>query len=174
MKEKNYTTESCDTVYRTGDTHPPKTRNGIIAFLLALVIFLCGISTALGLMNIHLFQKLSDLEATHPSPVAFSRGEHFRPSHDAVETPLGFAGQEVSDFWQTYHHLPKGIYVVEVTSDVHDLLPGDILTHIGDTQVTGVKKFNSVLKNYHPGDTIDVVLYRNGTNINTTLTMQED
>ena len=175
MKDKKHTTESCDAVYRTGDTHPPKSRGGIIAFLLVLVIFLSGISTALGLMNIRLFKKLSVMEATQPSPVAFSQGGSFDAPHDAVSYPLGFAGQEVSDFWQTYHHLPAGIYVVEVTSgEISDLLPGDILTHMDGTEITGTEDFDSMLKKYKPGDAVDVVLFRSGESIPITLTMQEN
>jgi len=175
MKDKKHTTESADAVYRTGDTHPPKSRGGVIAFLLALVIFLSGISTALGFMNIRLFQKLSDMEATQPSPVAFSHREAFEPSHNAVQYPLGFAGQEVSDFWQTYHQLPQGIYVVEVVrEDARELLPGDILTHIGDTEIIGAEDFDTLLKTYQPGEQVDVLVYRDGTQLHITLTIQED
>lgn len=175
MKDKKHTTEFCEAVYRTGDTHPPKSRGGIIAFLLVLVIFLSGISTALGLMNIRLFKKLSVMEATQPSPVAFSRGSRPERSGTALQYPLGFAGQEVSDFWQTYHQLPKGIYVVEVTSgEVSDLLPGDIITHIDGAEINGIADFDSMLKNYQPGESVDVMLFRNGESIPITLTMQEN
>jgi len=45
-------------VYGTGRTDPPKNRGGLIAILLILIIFLCGLITLLGVMNIRLFQKL--------------------------------------------------------------------------------------------------------------------
>lgn len=175
MKDKKYKTESYDTVYRTGSTHPPKSRGGIIAVLLVLVIFLSGISTALGLMNVRLFKKISVMEATQPSPVAFSQGEDLETPTDAVKYPLGFAGQEVTDFWQTYHHLPAGIYVVEITDDtIHDLLPGDILTQIGGVALTGAGDLDPLLEKYQPGDPVDVMLYRSGNTFPITLTMQED
>lgn len=175
MKDKKHTTESADAVYRTGDTHPPKSRGGVIAFLLALVIFLSGISTALGLMNIRLFQKLSDIEATQPSPVAFSHGEDFEVSHNAVSYPLGFAGQAVPDFWQTYHQLPPGIYVVEVTQDdEQQLLPGDIITQLEGVPLTGEEDLNALLKDRQPGTGVDAVVYRRGKDLPVTLTIQED
>ena len=44
--------------YQTGSTQPPKSRGGLVAFLLVLVIVLLGAVTILGVMNIKLFQKL--------------------------------------------------------------------------------------------------------------------
>ena len=78
MKEKKPTTESFDQwetwaqrTYRTGGTQPPKSSGGLIAFLLVVIIFLCGISTALGMMNIRLFHQLTTLSYEETSPVTF-------------------------------------------------------------------------------------------------------
>ncbi len=49
--------ENC---YQTGNTNPPKNHRGLIAVLMVLVIFLGGIGSALGLLNIHLFRKLKE------------------------------------------------------------------------------------------------------------------
>lgn len=46
--------------YKTGSTQPPKSHGGLIAFLLILVIFLGGISSALGLLNIQLLSQQTD------------------------------------------------------------------------------------------------------------------
>lgn len=43
--------------YRTGRTQPPKSRSSLIAVLLAVIIFLGGLVSALGLMNIKLFRQ---------------------------------------------------------------------------------------------------------------------
>ena len=80
MNEKKQNTYEFDnreqTTYQTGSTQPPKHSSGIIAFLLGLVIFLCGISTALGLMNIQLFRQLSTAQLTPTNaPLAFAYGE---------------------------------------------------------------------------------------------------
>ncbi len=60
----NYNTDHPwdDSVYGTGRTEPPKSRGGTIALLLILVIFLCGIITVLGVLNIQLFNKINTLE----------------------------------------------------------------------------------------------------------------
>ena len=48
--------------YGTGRTDPPKNRTGLMAVLLILVIFLTGIVTVLGVLNIRLFRQLSARE----------------------------------------------------------------------------------------------------------------
>lgn len=52
-----------DGVYVTGRTQPPKNHGGLIAVLLILIIFLTGIVTALGVMNVRLFRQLHDEQA---------------------------------------------------------------------------------------------------------------
>ena len=47
-----------DKTYQTGHTAPPKSRGGLIAILLAVIILLGGVISILGLLNIHLFRKL--------------------------------------------------------------------------------------------------------------------
>ena len=51
-----------DSVYGTGPTQPPKDNGGSIAVLLILVIFLLGIVTVLGLLNVKLFRQLRRTE----------------------------------------------------------------------------------------------------------------
>ena len=48
-----------DSVYGTGPTEPPKSHSGLIALLLILVIFLCGIVTVLGILNVRMFRQLN-------------------------------------------------------------------------------------------------------------------
>ena len=50
-----------DGVYGTGPTEPPKSRGGLVALLLILVIFLCGIVTVLGILNVRLFAQLKTM-----------------------------------------------------------------------------------------------------------------
>ena len=57
MNERNYY-DWDDSVYGTGRTEPPKSRGGLFALLLILIIFLCGIVTVLGVLNIKLFRQL--------------------------------------------------------------------------------------------------------------------
>lgn len=63
-----------NSVYGTGPTKPPKNRGGTIALMLILIIFLCGIITVLGIMNIRLFQKLKFQEKKNLA-MSFTIGE---------------------------------------------------------------------------------------------------
>ena len=65
----NYEQPWDDGVYGTGPTEPPKNRGGIIAVLLILIIFLCGIITVLGILNVRLFQQLN-LQTIDSLPIA--------------------------------------------------------------------------------------------------------
>lgn len=51
-----------DWEYATGRTKPPKNYRALLAVLLILVIFLCGIVSALGILNIRLSRQLSHEE----------------------------------------------------------------------------------------------------------------
>ena len=60
MDERNrHYTDWDDSVYGTGPTQPPKNRGGTVALMLILIIFLCGIITVLGILNIRLFRQLN-------------------------------------------------------------------------------------------------------------------
>ena len=56
--------------YQTGSTCPPKSRKGLVAVLLTIIILLCGAVTILSVMNIRLFKqiKASDEETL---PISF-------------------------------------------------------------------------------------------------------
>lgn len=181
MKEKKPTTESFDgwdsyeqQTYRTGGTQPPKSHGSLIAFLLVVIIFLCGVSTALGLMNIRLFRQLTSISHEANSPVVFSRtapaeGETF-------DAPLGFVGQEVTPFWQNYYRLPPGIYVTEVIPDSYahakGVLPGDVLVAVNGTAVTDVAGFQQLLESLDPGASVDTTFVRQGEDLLLTLILE--
>lgn len=63
-----------DSVYGTGPTQPPKDKGGLYAALLILIIFLCGIITLLGLLNIKLFKKIQRQEKPDLA-ISFTAGQ---------------------------------------------------------------------------------------------------
>lgn len=182
MKEKKQPNEYFDPwdgcaqpTYRTGGTQPPKSHGSVIAFLLVLVIFLCGVSTTLGLMNIRLFRQLSAQEtAEKRSPVVFSQGAKAATSE--VSAPLGFVGQTVPAFWQNYHDLPQGVYVTEVLSGSdacrQGILPGDILTAFNGTPVTDTESLQALLETQSAGSCATVSFYRDGEILELTITLK--
>ena len=91
MSEQNYTPKYSrdddswdDSIWQTGSTEPPKSRGGLIALLLILVIFLCGIITLLGILNIRLFQKLQ-LQQNQDLAISFTVSETLNASLDTPE-----------------------------------------------------------------------------------------
>lgn len=60
-----------DGVYGTGHTKPPKSHGGLIAVLLILVIFLSGLVTMLGLMNIRMFRQLNTMKQEPDLSISF-------------------------------------------------------------------------------------------------------
>lgn len=80
---------------------------------------------------------------------------------------LGITGQDISSFDQLYYHLPQGIYITEVaeSSDAaaKGILPGDILVQLDGQRVTNTDTLKSLLYAHKTGDTVNVVIYRGGT-----------
>ncbi len=149
------------TQYQTGSTTPPKSRAGIIAFLLAVVIFLCGISTILSLMRINLLQKaVSQAESQRSSFSFVAQKQQRTPTDDSYA--LGFLGQATPKFWQSYCALPEGIYITQ-TQSPHSLRPGDVLLTLDGQQVRSWEALLELAKQYAPGDSVRVTVYREGS-----------
>ena len=159
-----YAIQAEPTTYQTGSTKPPKSRLGLILLLLGLVIFLGGIVTALGFTNLQLFRVLNAQSEPSASAVQFSDPGHPEVASSARQTGLGFSGETVSEFWHTYHQLPRGVFVqsVDEGSDAarQGVLPGDILIRVDDAPVTSVEELQHILENADLSHPIPVVLRR--------------
>ena len=88
MDERRHYTDWDDSVYGTGPMQPPKNRGGAVALMLILVIFLCGIITVLGILNIRLFREIrqqerNELSISHtPEPTAPAVTEPVLPASE--------------------------------------------------------------------------------------------
>lgn len=176
MNNKPHTNEYTDT-YQTGRTCPPKSHRGIITFLLALVIFLCGISTALGLMNIQLFRQLKEQLADDKASLRFSQSEYAAtlPDEDPVcFDALGLSGEAVSDFWQQYLKLPCGIYITDVTASAAKtgLRPGDILLRFQGNLTETVQTLTELLESCTAGQLAELEIYRDGQQQTVSVTIE--
>ena len=58
-------------MYETGRTRPPKSYGGLIAVLLVVVIFLCGLVSALGVVNVRLFAQVNELSKPKDNSLSF-------------------------------------------------------------------------------------------------------
>lgn len=179
MREQNHTNEYSRSgqTYQTGSTRPPKSHGGLIAFLLGMVIFLCSLSTALGLLNIRLFHELNSQTETPQSAIAFSQAP-VSPAEEISWNCLGITGQAVSDFWHTYDDLPLGIFIQDVaeSSDAaaKGILPGDILLSIDGTRITDTDAMDAQLEACQNDRQVQVVIYRNDRQYSYTLTISDN
>ena len=72
--------------WQTGSTNPPKSRGGMVAVLLVLVIFLSGIVTVLGILNVKLFRQLKAQETQEDLAISYSPAELAEPELAVSET----------------------------------------------------------------------------------------
>ncbi len=71
-ENKNYRPDSYEPgKFETGRTDPPKSHNGLIALLLVVVIFLSGLVSFLGVLNVKLFAQLQALPEQEQEQVSF-------------------------------------------------------------------------------------------------------
>ena len=85
MDDYTFTTQD-GSEYGTGRTQPPKNRGGLVALLLILVIFLTGIVTVLGILNIQLFRQLRAQDPGQEASISFSQlADETQPAMAAAE-----------------------------------------------------------------------------------------
>ncbi len=177
MYEKDWSDwEQEQTCYRTGFTQPKKKKRGLVATLLVLAIFLGGISTTFRLLNIELFQNVTENSAVALASVQFSRKT--RGIEQAPGLPsLGVTGQEVSTFEQLCYHIPSGFYITQVktgsAAEQAGLLPGDILLSFEGNPTPTSQSLKDILYTYHAGDCVSLLLYRQGQEVSVTLNLDE-
>jgi len=82
-----------DSVWQTGSTQPPKSRGGVIAVMLILIIFLCGIITVLSILNIRLFQKLQ-VQKDNDLSISFTVGATEPPEFISETSPHPILSQD--------------------------------------------------------------------------------
>lgn len=77
-----------------------------------------------------------------------------------------------------YYGLPDGAFVKEVVSgsaaEKAGIQSGDIITKVGDTDITSYTDLTSTIKKYSAGDTVDIELYRSGNTISVSVTFNEE
>lgn len=179
MNGKDYDFRNDTGTYQTGRTQPRKHYSGLVAFLIGLVILLSGISTALSIMNFKLYWKLNTVETT--SQVTFSQAEEVPQATEAVheevrdlQEHLGISGTVIPDVYQRYYKLPNGIYVSRVAdrSEAQEkgMVAGDIITELDGNQIQDGMLLDIWAAGKREGDTVDLTLYRAGTEISVTLT----
>ena len=110
MKENNWNGDQPwnQDSYQTGSTQPPKKRGGVVAVLLAAVIFLSGISSALGLLNIKLSNELKE-NAQDNRPVSFHPTDTAGENPVGDETPVASLPANSGEFGLELNQTPDGV-----------------------------------------------------------------
>lgn len=85
---------------------------------------------------------------------------------------LGFTVEQVSAFDQLYYKVPAGLYITSVDADA-SLQPGDILLRFAGQRVGDLDGLQQLLRGHHPGDTVTLTVYREGTQLELQLTLKE-
>ena len=106
--ENDYTWD--DRYYGTGNTEPPKEHNGHMALMLILIIFLFGIITVLGVLNIKLFQELKLKRQESEISLSFTTEATVPPETMPLTVPDVIA-EDAPDFnSMQLQQSPKGLY----------------------------------------------------------------
>lgn len=150
--------------YRTGHTQPKKSRNGPVAFLLICVIFLAGIVSLLGMLNIRLFRQLQ--QADPQSPLSFSSGENIPAATDGLSLSLeGMTLQELPSLYQKLYDLPQGLYITQVAAgsdaEMLGIAPGNVLLAVNGSTVSQLDALQTLLEN--AGGQLALTVYQNGS-----------
>lgn len=151
--------------YQTGPTDPPKSHHKLLAILLVLVIFLGGLATVLGILNIRLFHRLS-LQDRGDAPITFTQEETYQEeAGDAAGyDALGLATETVTPFLQSYYDLPAGVYITHVeegsAAQKAGLFTGDIILEVGDTPTPDQQTLQDLLKELPQGKEFSLTVYQ--------------
>ena len=146
------------------------------------MILLSGISTALSIMNLKLYWKLSAAEAT--PEVAFSRSDEEPLPTEAVheevralQEHLGISGTVIPDVYQRYYKLPGGIYVSQVASPSEakekGVVAGDIITALDGKAIPDGQMPDIWAQDLEVGDPVELTIYRSGSELSLTLTWSD-
>ena len=156
--------------YRTGQTQPEKSSRGLVAFLLICLIFLCGVVSGLGLMNVHLFRRLEKSIAT--APISFQQGENLPAEGDTLSLTLeGMTFQELPVLYQQMYDLPQGLYITQVAREskakAAGVAPGDVLISVDGMPVTQLDTLQTFMNTDQ--EQVVLTLHREGETVSLTL-----
>ena len=90
---------------------------------------------------------------------------------------LGLEGEPLSTFYQHYYRLPAGLYITHVDSgsdaQVKGIENGDLLLSVDNQRLTTMEELKAILFDRTVGDSVEVIIYRNGQQYRVQLTLGE-
>lgn len=185
MNERNPDTEYHDCwdtgEFRTGTVEPPRRHSGLVALLLIAVIILSGMCVILGAVNVRLFAALNGQTNADVSVSRLSE-DTAAPSASPLgnlsgQSTLGLSGETVTQRCQNYYDLPPGLFIDELTpggaAQLAGIRQGDVLIGLNGDPITSEDELSAALRDYDPGDRVQLELYRQGRHIRITVTVEE-
>ena len=147
-----------DGSWQTGSTQPPKDRGATMAVLLILIIFLCGIITVLGILNVKLFTQLQKRDEGNTS-ISFAPEE--TQTVDILSTETATAADASSPM--VIRSEDVSIHIQESPASVENIQQeqGLSLQSIYEQNIPSVVSISCQTKNGSSTGT-GVVLSRNG------------
>ena len=114
MDKQNEQYDWDDQYYGTGPTEPPPSRGGLVALMLILIIFLCGIITVLGILNIRMFRQMKVQEKEEELTISFTTeptiADHtaptVSPNAPAAVSEEAFSSMQLQSSPQSVDNLP--------------------------------------------------------------------
>ena len=86
---------------------------------------------------------------------------------------LGLTGQWVSSFNQQFRRIPAGLYITQ-TPENSQIQAQDIIMYVDGVRITNQDELNTVLYAHQAGDTVTLILYRNGRQYSVDITLAEN
>ncbi len=85
--------------------------------------------------------------------------------------------ERYSAMYAQYYNMPLGAYISDVSSgscaEKAGIQKGDVITKLGDTEISSYTELRNAVKQYSAGDTVEIELYRAGESKTVTLTFDE-
>ena len=147
-KRNDYEYDWDDQYYGTGPTEPPKDHGGFVAFLLMLLIFLTGIVTVLGILNIKMFHELQDQQGDSDemsiafAAVATAETEDTTPTEVEVTVPNApFVSMSIQSSPEGVENIPTegGISLQDIyTKNIDSVVSISCQSYSSSSSGTGV------------------------------------
>lgn len=91
---------------------------------------------------------------------------------------IGISGREITEAVARYYDIPLGIYVTEVApgtgADKAGIKVGDIITQLAGEEIEKMSDVNRVKNKYKAGDTVEIIVVRDGRKIKLNITFSEE
>ncbi len=175
-------------MYQTGPSKPKNRQSVAITVLLMLVIFLGGMASALGVMNIHLLQKLIrqeneqlSLSVDGTQGTVMIEDNFFHSDHDmeiqlpeeeVLELRLGIRVQELNALCRQYWELSSGVEVVAV-EEGKQLQEGDILVSLNGERINDLSQLYHVVNEAPRGQILSLGVLRAGRQLTVDMTVED-